>query len=384
LGAGFSRPAGIPLADELLDLVLDELQGLSLNGETHLHRSLAGYRDYVESATGRRPERIDLENFAAYLDHQHAFGMLGSDTWSEEGNRDQFLLRWGIGRVLHLRHPSAEDLPLVYERFAHQLNSGDVVLTFNYDLVLEAALANARKSFRRFPNRFARIGVASSEIDTEAESSEILILKLHGSLDWVNRRPFDRHVEYMRELQGASGEDYARRHDPLFGTDPISPTTSLPADPQPTDEPLRDVSVIEDLDAYYGSYQTAFRHPPLVLAPSEAKQLYGSSLRKLWYGISTFGWGWGGITVIGYSLPIADPYSRQVLYRIARGYEIGLKDPDWRLGPMNTIVVVDLRTTVDEIQALRDAYRFLPEKHTTFALDGFNIETLKLFKSRPG
>jgi hypothetical protein len=76
LGAGFSRPAGLPLSTELLDLVLAELRRFE-GQETHLHRSLAAYLDYKEATSQMRPDPVDVEDFAAYLYHRHAFGLLG-------------------------------------------------------------------------------------------------------------------------------------------------------------------------------------------------------------------------------------------------------------------------------------------------------------------
>lgn len=40
LGAGFSQPAGIPIADQLLDAVLEEVSKYPTEGFAHLHRSL--------------------------------------------------------------------------------------------------------------------------------------------------------------------------------------------------------------------------------------------------------------------------------------------------------------------------------------------------------
>jgi len=51
LGAGFSQAAGLPLASELLDVVLEEVA--AFNGESHLHRAIPGYLRYVEATTGR-------------------------------------------------------------------------------------------------------------------------------------------------------------------------------------------------------------------------------------------------------------------------------------------------------------------------------------------
>ena len=135
LGAGFSVPAGLPMSADLLDLVFAELEGL--DNAAHLASSLEEYRRYRQATEGDVPPLIDIEDFAAYLDYEHHFGMLGSDTWSRQGNRSQLQLRWGIGRVLHRRTPRGDELPTCYLRFAEQLRGGDTIVTFNYDRVLE-------------------------------------------------------------------------------------------------------------------------------------------------------------------------------------------------------------------------------------------------------
>jgi hypothetical protein len=382
LGAGFSRPAGLPIAAELLDLVLDEVSGLG-RGDSHLHRAVREYLEYVEATTGAVPDPIDIEEFATYLDHQHVFGMLGSDTWSEEGNRDQFLLRWGIGRVLHRRTPRADVLPDLYVEFAARLKPRDLVVTFNYDLLLESALTAVARPYRRFTDRYSEINPSFSTIDDDAEAEEVLIVKVHGSIDWVSRAPFDRHIDYMREVSGEEGVTFSRRRGLVFGSDACTRTRPLVEGPRPDGDPLVPIQVIEDLDSYYDTFLAAFHHPPIVLAPSQAKQLYGAALREFWKGMPLFAWAWGGFSIIGYSLPPADPYAKQVLYRIARGYTLGLEDPGWRLGPMSRILLVDHRRGAGETSALLESYRFLDRQHTDIELSGFDEDDLgPLFPGR--
>jgi hypothetical protein len=376
LGAGFSRPAGRPLARDLLDLVLEELARLS--GETHLHRSLAAYLTYKEATTGARPDPIDVEDFAAYLDYQHAFGLLGSDTWSAEGNRDQFLLRWGIGRILYGLTPTVGELPELYLRFAEQLRPRDLVVTFNYDLLLEQSLEGVGLPYRRFPCRYSEVGVLSSTVDSDADSGEVQILKPHGSIDWVDRARYNRQLESMRAVQGADGVRFSEEHDLLFGPKGCSSTRPLVEGKRPDGDPLANVEVITDLDAYYAKANVAYFHPPIVLAPSEAKQLYGTALRGLWEGLGVWGFGWSGFSLIGYSLPPADPYTKQVIYQIVQSYVMGLRDPGWRIGPMSPICLIDRRVSEYEAEQLLMNYRFLPTEHTNWHLDGFDLDALKL------
>lgn len=67
LGAGFSKPAGLPVAAELLPLVRDRIsERLSVKGFTHLERALERYTAYLRDV---EPDAaFDLEQFAAWLD----------------------------------------------------------------------------------------------------------------------------------------------------------------------------------------------------------------------------------------------------------------------------------------------------------------------------
>jgi hypothetical protein len=380
LGAGFSAAAGLPLTTGLLDLVLEEIAGLN-DGDSHLHQSLEEYRNFVRETSGREPDSIDIEEFATYLDHQHTFGMLGTDTWSEDGNRDQFLLRWGIGRILNSSTPSTGALPDLYRRFADQLRPRDTIITFNYDLLLERSLESAGHRYRRFPDRSTDVGEVRT-IDREAEAAEIVVLKMHGSLDWVDRQSFDRNREYWATFGNDVAEISAAR-DLMFGDRPVSPSRPLTDGGGAARDPLATLVVVEDCDACYSSFQVAYHHPPVILAPSQAKQLYGRAVREFWQGLTRWGNAWSGLSIIGYSLPPADPYALQTIYGLARGYCLGLDDPGYRLGDMRRIVLVDKRTDDPSRQALKDRYRFLPLHHTDMAFDGFDYDAIRLVTQAP-
>ena len=97
------------------------------------------------------------------------------------------MLRWGIGSVLHSATPAAADLPSSYLRFAERLRPGDCVVTFNYDRILEIALDTAGTPYRRFPMRYIACYDMHSEVDSERDAQEVLVLKVHGSVNWVDR-----------------------------------------------------------------------------------------------------------------------------------------------------------------------------------------------------
>jgi hypothetical protein len=377
LGAGFSRPAGLPLANELLELVLVRVRRAA-GIETKLDRSLEEYRDFLKGTTGSVPRRINFEDFAAYLSHEHVLGLRGSDTWSPEGNEDQLMLRWGIGAVLNELTPRAESLPSVYLEFARRLRPRDQVVTFNYDLVLERALDVVGTPYRRFPWRYDPTDPRCSVVDTERDADEVKILKVHGSLDWVNRAAFrttyeGRHPDVPTEIALKH-----RREHPLFGDDPYTPVHRLVEGPRPHDDPLCDVYVLEDPDAYYSRFGNWWQAAaPLVLVPSQTKLLYGAELRDFWLGLPEYGFAWGGLNIVGYSLPPGDPYTRQVLYRIAKAYVFGRESEGWNSGPQPKIKVVGLCRSERELISFRRPYRFLAAGHTDYITDGLSQSTVE-------
>jgi hypothetical protein len=295
LGAGFSKPAGLPLAGELLDLVLHVARShFRADASSHLERAVDAYLSFLSDVD---PDReFDIEEFGAWLDWEHVLRLKGSDTFSDHGNEAGLQLRWAIGKVLHERTPS--DVPEVYRRFAEALTTSDQVLTLNYDLLLERALTAVGLPFRRFPTRYSDVREFGATVDVD-QPDELRLHKLHGSLDWT----------YW----------YDEEHDSKLGLAP------LVEGPRFEDDPLLRVAVIpaDRLDTYYTSRGAWFRHPPLLMPPSRAKPLASSELIPLWDGVGLYSYMLGGFTVIGCSLPPGDPYVLQLVHHVATDYVAG-------------------------------------------------------------
>jgi hypothetical protein len=121
-----------------------------------------------------------------------AFGrtlrLKGSDTWSEHGNRDGLQLRWAIGKVLYDR--TATDIPQLYLDFARQLTTSDRVLTLNYDLVLERALAAVGLPFRLCP------WLTRRSTKTTPSPTRISLRSCSSQAPWIPR--LDVHPERGR------------------------------------------------------------------------------------------------------------------------------------------------------------------------------------------
>src|ERR1700722_17915065 len=142
LGAGFSRPAGLPLANELWPEIRNRAKATNGRADRHFKKDLQDYIDYKRACDGEilSPDDVPFEEFIAYLDVEHYLGLRGSDTWSSDGNETQILVKTLISEILTERTPQKGCIPELYLEFARLLKPMDVVITFNYDVLLERAL----------------------------------------------------------------------------------------------------------------------------------------------------------------------------------------------------------------------------------------------------
>lgn len=342
LGAGFSAPAGLPLTSELPGLVRQVADDYLSSDDrySHLANSMDRYEEYL-AETDPSCE-FDFEAFGAWLDWEHTLRLKGSDTWSEQGNRDGLQLRWAIGKVLHDRTPT--DIPELYLDFAQRLTTSDRVLTLNYDLILERALTAVGIPFRRFPSRYSEVHDSHAVIDPE-QTEELLLIKLHGSLDWT----------------------YSEREDVLALT-----PAPLVDGPRPVDDALTEVAVIAEsaLLTYYSNDHAWYRYPALLMPPSTAKPLARSPLVPLWDGAGLYAYMLGGFSVIGCSLPAGDPYVLQLAHHIATDYAAG-RSKGGMPWPQRRMKLVDFRRSRVGRHELLERYRFMDPAQTDVMTDGF-------------
>lgn len=347
LGAGFSKPAGLPLAAELAPLVLNvaDTYLATDDGYSHLRNAFERYETFLEETDPG--SEFDLEAFSAWLDWEHVLRLKGKDTFSEHGNEAGLQLRWAIGKVLFDRCP--DEAPPLYVEFARHLTTRDRVMTLNYDVVLERALDAVALPYRRFPGRFSEVYESHAVWDPD-EPDELVISKLHGSIDWSY----------------SSGPE----------TDQQLDLRTLVEGPRRDDDPLNQIAVIpsRSLGRYYGNRNFWWRNPTLLMPPSTAKPLARSALVPLWDGIGRYAYLLGGFTVIGCSLPPADPYVRQLVHHIATDY--AYQRPRELPWPQCRMKLVDFRPTRVGRHQLMERFRFMSPEHTDTLLDGFTAESL--------
>ncbi len=365
LGAGFSRPAGLPLGAELFREIRRTAH-LKYGAGNHLESDLGRYLEYMSACEGKSlsADAVDYEEFLAFLDVEHFLGLKGADTWSEDGNETQLIVKHAIVDVLHQRTPSSP--PQLYRKFASKLDTLDFVISFNYDTLLECALEAEGIPYRLFPNRYSRTTRASGIIDSSKE--ELVVLKLHGSIDWCDRTNYGRQVSALR----GSSSSILKQH-PVFGDNPIVKSQRLTDGPRSKDDLLSNIYRVHDLAPL-----TALKYwqwCPLILHPSQAKLFHARTLRDFWWGIQKRGGLNLSIGVIGYSLPTYDEYVRQTLFYMFSNYTEVAPDLEVRGRRKAPIRIIDYAPASDSGADIRSRYRFADWQNTELSLKGFSEES---------
>lgn len=374
IGAGFSKPAGLPLANELWDEILRKSRFLSGRAEKFL-RDLDDYIEFRSDCDGIQftRETVNFEEFLGFLDIEHYLGLRGSDTWSRDGNEGQVVVKTMIGEILSQHMPPPNRIPDLYLEFASRLQPNDYILTFNYDVLLERALDAVGKPYRLFPNRYKSLSKGGGGI-LDSNKEEVTILKLHGSIDWFDKSQYIQRVENFKE-QGATG---LPTH-PVFNSNRNWGLKRLVDGPRHKTDPLLHMYRATNIEALYRQ-QLLFLATPWMLSPSTNKVLYSSPLEDFWHGLGQAGVLNFGVAIIGYSLPLHDVYARQSLYSLAKNYQDNYWEEEVSGHKKTPLVLVDYRDSESSRKELLNNYRFLDLNKTELHLSGFDAASLdKIF-----
>jgi len=370
LGAGFSCPAGLPLAAELFEEVRRRAR-VQYGRMNAIESDLNYFIKYKRRCDGLEVSQadIDYEEFLGFLDAEHALGFRGGDTITLEGNETQLVVKTLIGSVLQEKCPhSLTEIPSLYVDFARRLEPSDWVLTFNYDTLLECALAAVDKPFRLFPYRYGSVVPQCGYGVVDSSQEEVVVLKMHGSIDWFDKAPYD-------EVKIAVGDpDCVPKWYSHFAADNPYNISPLLEEPQMPDDPMRRIHRMKSISKYYS--QTFVPQPPFILTPSVSKMLYFELLKSLWWEIGKAGGLNLGMAIIGCSLPPHDDHARQAIYRLTENYTHF--EPDLIIGGVRKLPlrIVNLAHGKEGTQEFRSRYRFIDWNRTETWLDGFNDKSL--------
>jgi len=258
------------------------------------------------------------------------------------------MIRHAIGRILLERTPKV--LPEVYYRFAQRLNTTDTILTFNYDILVERALEEAGIPYRLFPDRFTEVHFGYGIVDNSRE--EVVLLKLHGSVDWVDKSHYDE-----RKAQADAYPVPYEAKDLVFGPDRVVEVSPLVDGPRDPDDYLIKLYRAQNPQRLYN--EPFWRFVPFILSPSRAKILYSRPVSSFWWGINRGGGLNLGLSIIGYSLPPHDDYTRHAIFALAKNYteyEPELEFDGFKKRPIRLLTLCE---SEEEGATLRERFKFL-------------------------
>ena len=181
LGAGFSKPAGMPLATEVLPLLVEELQFDEMRTWLHGLRERLAWLSASEGQTDSFALNIEQVFHYAQIDievrrlRQQLAPVGRADGDGTPWNQGESVKNWlsyleeALRDVILDRENGSDLAPI--NRWAEAVSERDAVLTFNYDTLVERALAGLNKPWNH-------------GIENDGDGG-IPVFKLHGSIDWI-------------------------------------------------------------------------------------------------------------------------------------------------------------------------------------------------------
>ncbi len=361
LGAGFSKHAGLPLGVELLKevrkKVKEEFQRSDWEGE--LEKEISEWKKLYPK------KELNLESVLAYSHRKHFLRLIGSDEYFDHGSRSIVATRYAVQSILTER--LQQETPLLYKEFASMLTPNDTILTFNYDTLLEKTMEELNIPYSLTPEWWLNKKVKES--GDQSKQKYVDVIKLHGSIDWYDRRYYDQKRKYFSS-QNIEVPD----EDPLFGPNKTVPT-----------EPLSNGSATNDLGANllnnifrvpnhskYFPFAPSWKVVPFLLPPAYDKLLGSKPIRDLWQNMHRTLDSYSTIVIIGYSMPEYDGYAYEALGHLLINYQEGNDLTYWN----HRRVPIQIITSDSSNKKALEKLPFLNSVKTRVWSDGFGLDCL--------
>ncbi len=173
--------------DKLLQLTMNKFQK-----ESKISERIDNYvRIYKNLKDGENIDysQINFSELCDFLEFIELREYGAGERYKDYGSREKISLRYYLAKTI-AEHTPYNDIPELYIEFAKQLHDKDIILSFNWDLLLEASLIKVGK---KYTYNFV-------------EKDCINLAKLHGSINWRIEKPYSDnglnwtplHPEYKR------------------------------------------------------------------------------------------------------------------------------------------------------------------------------------------
>jgi hypothetical protein len=219
MGAGASRPFGVPLTAEILPEILRRLGLGTLFGRTRsARRTGRKLQDLLHAfAPGLGQPRIQpplITDVLSLIDHMSANGQaVRPSLGPRELDSLRALLEQGLAEVLAARRTPRRSNPALLKRFvdwtlALAQAEGLTLISTNYDVVVEESLyarLDRDHLAREVDFGVGWYGLGEDEVHPRPAQPRLGLLKLHGSLDWL-RCPRCEHL-FIQPARSVFGTD---------------------------------------------------------------------------------------------------------------------------------------------------------------------------------
>lgn len=302
VGAGFSRNAGLPIQSEFTELMLAAATHKSGMRRRLMPRLSAFMKDVFDYSQGRGLEQFpDLEDIFTAIDLSANTGHhLGPQFTPQKLRELRRILLSNIIRMLNSAYldgqkkPKPERASLLY--FLSEVSAErHQFVSLNWDVVLESCFVELDRPFKPFyGNEIKQVILESGlvRLTKDENTSQILISKMHGSINWLYCDCCRRTFAVPPEKVGFLGYQVLKPEEvsELFPND-RHPRLKCPE--------CNNVDLTVRLATF--SYQKAMRTPMFESCWIEAEKALRDA--KKW-------------VFIGYSLPQADFEFKYLLKRI--------------------------------------------------------------------
>jgi len=178
LGAGFSAEANIPLTSSLLNKAIDLIKKEDKSIYDDLNYLVESYYK-IDSATIDYGF-INLSELLTILHYEEISGYSSKNQTEIGRSRIISALRYYLCKVIVQNTPLNNELPEFYNKFVKKLKPFDIVLSFNWDCLLEIALSNNSITF----NHHFQF------------QDNIMVAKLHGSINWDYKKEDNLNLDW--------------------------------------------------------------------------------------------------------------------------------------------------------------------------------------------
>lgn len=212
----------------------------------------------------------------------------------------------------------------------------------------------------------------------DSTQQEVIVLKLHGSVDWFDRAEYSAR-EHDRIEQGFT----TGTRDLVFENPNRFNAVPLLDGPRFADDPLLEMHRVRNIEDLYRA-KPLFSATPSLLNPSSMKILFSEIVRDFWWGMGSAGYMNFRMAIIGFSMPPQDEYARQVIYRLVTNYQTTNWDVTWddTGHKKSPITLIDFRVAQDEQDKFRERYGFVDWSRARTYFSGFDEQALKILEGQ--